>query len=66
MVSIVKYYNEHKLFRVRMVCLPGGIRLQRATKGPFTDSVDQNQTGHNVQSDLGSTLSDEEICTLLK
>ena len=28
---------------------------------PFADSIDQDQTAQNVQSDLGSTLLDKEI-----
>ena len=32
-----------------------------ATKWLLTDSVDQDLIAQNVQSDLGSTLSDEEI-----
>ena len=32
-----------------------------ATKRPFVDSVDQDQTAHSVQSDLGSTLSNKEM-----
>ena len=35
--------------------------LLRATQLPFADSVDQDQTAQNVQSDLGSTLSDMEM-----
>ena len=32
-------------------------RLLKATEGPLVDSVDQDQTAQNVQSDLGSTLT---------
>ena len=35
-------------------------KLLIATHGPYADSVDQDQTAQNVQSDLGSTLSDRE------
>ena len=37
------------------------LKLLIATHGPFADSVDQDQTAQNVQSDLGSTLSDKKI-----
>ena len=33
----------------------------RATQGPFADRIDQDQTAQNVQSDLGSTHSCQEI-----
>ena len=32
-----------------------------ASEGSLADSVDQDQTAQNVQSDLRSTLSDKEI-----
>ena len=37
------------------------LKLLIAIHRPFADSVDQDQTAQNVQSDLGSTLSDKEI-----
>ena len=37
------------------------LKLMIATHRPFADSVDQDQTAQNVQSDLESTLSDKEI-----
>ena len=35
------------------------LKLLLATYRPFADSVDLDQTAQNVQSDLGSTLSDK-------
>ena len=35
------------------------LRLQGVTQWTFAENVDQDQTAQNVQSDLGSTLSDK-------
>ena len=37
------------------------LKLLITTHRPFADNVDQDQTAENVQSDLGSMLSDKEI-----
>ena len=40
-----------------MFILPSTFRRD----SPFANNVDQDQTAQNVQSDLGSTLSDMEL-----
>ena len=37
------------------------LQLVSAIEGLLADCVDQDQTAQNVQSDLGSTLSDQDI-----
>ena len=59
-VQIYPISPEIYTFTLRLVG-----RDQRSYCG-MSDSVDQNQTAHNVQSDHGPTLSDKEIILLKK
>ena len=53
-------FFENLLHKCRLLGLLQSGRLG-VTQKPFSDSVDQDQTAQNVQSDLVSTLSNKEM-----
>ena len=66
-LSIIYRCNAHNTLQfLRTIQTKSILWLLGTTQGPFVDGVDQDQTAQNVQSDLCSTLTDEDILFLRK